>query len=85
MVRLGLKACYPKRFKVTTNSNHVRQFQQIALTVSLISLLQIKFGQLISLMFGHWKAGFMLQLLLIYFPDKLWDWQLQAICEQHCV
>ena len=80
MARLELKARYPKRFKVTTNSNHSEAISANTLIVNLMLLLPIKFGQLISLMFGLLKAGFMLLLLSIYFPGKLWVGLLQTTC-----
>jgi len=87
MARLGLKARYPKRFKVTTNSSHNEaiSFQLIALTGNLMLLPQIKFGQRISRMFGRWKAGSTLRLSLICFLGKSWGGLLQTTCGQHYV
>ncbi len=66
MARLGLKARYPKRFKVITKSNHDKTFQLIALSGNLMSLSRIKFG--------HWKAGLYVAVVIDLFSRQIVGW-----------
>jgi len=86
MDRLGLKARYPKRFKVTTNSNHneVISANSLDRKFDVVAPNQVWTTD-ITYIWTQGEAGSMLQLPLIYFPGKSWVGLLQTICEQHCV
>ena len=72
MARLGLKARYPKRFKVTTDSNHNGAISPNSLGRHKMPLPLTKPGQRISPTSGRSKAGCIWRLSLICFRGKWW-------------
>jgi putative transposase len=85
MARLGLKARYPKRFKVTTDSNHNAAISPNSLDRQFGVVAQIKFGQRILRTYGHWKAGCIWRLSSICFRGKLWAGLSPTIGGLRCV
>jgi transposase InsO family protein len=84
MARLGLKARYPKRFKVTTDSNHNDAVSPNSLGRQFDVVAPTKFGQWILLTFGRLKVGCIWRLSLICSRGRLLASRYLATCGLRC-
>ena len=85
MKKRGLKPRCPKRFKVTTDSDHNETISPNLLNRKFDVAAPNKGWTTVSLMSGRLKAGSTSRLLLIYFPDKWWTGPLLVTCGLHWV
>ena len=85
MKKLGLKPRYPKRFQVTTDSDHNETIAPNLLNRQFDVAAPNRFGRPILLTSGPLNAGSTSRLLLIYFPCKWWAGPLPITYVPHCV